>query len=167
MSKPYKPHDSMRGYFGFYLYEEMERNPDIYVIVADLGYGMFDNIQCDFGDRFINVGAAEQTALDVAVGLAMSGKIPFVYTISPFFTRGFETIRNYINHENIPVIMVGAGRNKDYEHDGFSHHADDIPEMIDLFNNIVDYYPTNRLRFATLVNEIVNLKRPTFLSLKR
>ena len=165
--KPYKPHESMRGYFAFHLYEEMERNTDIYVVVADLGYGMFDTIQADFSDRFINVGAAEQTMLDVAVGLAMSGKIPVVYTISPFYFRAAETIRTYINHENIPVIMVGSGRGKDYTHDGFSHHAEDIQELMDMFNNVVDFYPTNWLRLKTLVPEIINLKRPVFLSLKR
>jgi len=166
MNKP-KPHDSMRGYFTHYLYEEMEKNPNVYLITADLGYGMFDQIQADFGNRFINTGAAEQTALDIAVGLAMSGKIPFVYTITPFLTRGFETIRNYINHENIPVIMVGAGRDKDYIHDGFSHYADDIPAIMDLFKNVVSYYPINKEELETLVSTVSNLKRPVFLSLKR
>lgn len=161
------PHASMRGFFAYYLYEEMEKNPNIYLITADLGYGMFDQIQASFCNRFLNTGASEQTALDIAVGLAMSGKIPFVYTITPFLTRGFETIRNYINHENIPVIMVGAGRDKDYAHDGFSHYADDIPEIMELFRNVVDYYPVTKEELTTLIPTVVNLKRPVFLSLKR
>lgn len=166
MNKP-KPHESMKGYFSFHLYELMDKNPNVYLITADLGHGMFDQIQADFGNRFMNTGAAEQTALDIAVGLAMSGKIPFVYTITPFLTRGFETIRTYINHENIPVIMVGAGRDKDYAHDGFSHYAEDIPEIMSLFKNVVDYYPVIKEELATLVEEVSNLKRPVFLSLKR
>ena len=103
-------HDSMRGWFAYEMYNQMVQNPDIYVVTEDLGYAMFDRIKRDFPERFINVGAAEQTMMGVAVGLAMEGKIPVVYSITPFLLyRPFETIRNYIQNEEIPVIMVGGG----------------------------------------------------------
>src|SRR3990167_7334269 len=71
----YKIHDSMRGYFGYELYKKMMVNNDIWIITADLGYGMFDPHKEDFSDRFINVGAAEQTTMNIAIGLALSDKI--------------------------------------------------------------------------------------------
>lgn len=165
--KPISPHNSMRGYLAYHLYEEMEINPNIYVVTADLGYGMFDTISADFSDRFINVGAAEQTALDVCVGLSMAGKIPFMYTITPFYHRGMETIRTYIDHENIPVIMLGSGRDDDYSHDGFSHDATDINNFMNLFDNVKQYYPEEKEEIKDLLIKVLKNRQPTFISLRR
>src|SRR5687768_10786753 len=111
-------------------------NEDIFFITADLGYGLADDIRKDFPGRFINTGAAEQAAMGIAVGLAMSGKIPFVYSITPFLLwRAAETIRLYVNRESVPVKMVGCGRDSDYEHDGFSHYAGDDVSLLRGFRN--------------------------------
>jgi len=40
---------------------------------------MFDDIRDNLPDRFINVGSSEQTMLDMAVGFAMSNKIPVCF----------------------------------------------------------------------------------------
>jgi transketolase C-terminal domain/subunit len=53
--------------------------------------------------------------MGTAVGMAMEGKIPIVYSITPFaIYRPFELIRNYLSHEQIPVKIVGGGRDKQY-----------------------------------------------------
>jgi transketolase C-terminal domain/subunit len=53
--------------------------------------------------------------IGAATGMAMEGKIPVVYSITPFLLyRPFVFLRNYLHHENIPVKLVGGGRNKDY-----------------------------------------------------
>jgi transketolase len=49
-----------------------------------------------------------------------------VYSITPFVLyRPFEWIRNYLDHEKIPVKLVGGGRDKDYGYLGFSHWAEE------------------------------------------
>ncbi|MCL5438466.1 MAG: transketolase, partial [Patescibacteria group bacterium] len=62
----------MRACFADCVYKRMEKNKNIYVVVNDLGYKMWDKIREDFPDRFINVGAAEQTLIGVGIGLALS-----------------------------------------------------------------------------------------------
>lgn len=136
----------------------MAEDRSVYFVTGDLGYGLADKIKDDFPDRFINVGAAEQTMLGVAIGLALENKKVFVYSITPFLLwRGAEWIRNYINHEGIPVVLVGSGRGNDYFHDGFTHEAfDDLSFFHDF--NIYTY------------NELPNLKtlnRPAYINLKR
>ena len=92
----------MRGWFSYELYKRMKRNKNIYVLTGDLGFGMLDYIKKDFPKRFINVGAAEHSMVNIAVGLALENKIVFVYSITTFLIyRAFESIRNYLNHENI------------------------------------------------------------------
>ena len=110
---------TQKGYFAHYLYEEMKKNKNIWLVLTGVGFGMFDKIKEDFTDRVANCGASEQAAVGIAVGLALEGKIPFFYTIPNFLIyRPFEWIRNYIDHEQIPVKLISGGQGKDYLEDG-------------------------------------------------
>jgi transketolase len=168
MVKPVKPFETQRGYFSYYLYELMEEKPDVYLITCDLGYKMFDAIREDFPDRFINVGASEQTAVDMAVGLALSGKVPFVYSITPFIIwRPAESLRIYLDHESIPVKLVGSGRDDDYKEDGFTHDATDVFNFLSLFKNIISYWPKENWVVRQVIRDAYENNKPTFISLKR
>src|SRR5260221_9933958 len=103
----------MKRNFFDYIIEVMTDNPDIWFISAGLGWPRTDELSDKYPDRFIQTEASEQTACDIAVGLAYEGKIPFIYTITPFYLRAFETLRTYFNHEKLHVCLVGAGRNDD------------------------------------------------------
>jgi transketolase len=157
----------MRREFFVKLYNEMHKNSNIIAVTADLGYGGFNKIQENLPKQFVNVGAAEQTALDLAVGLAQAGKIPFVYTITPFYYRGFETIRTYINHESIPVKLIGSGRDSDYEHDGFSHYAGDDRQLFFPFDNITCFWPTSIEEMEKRVDEMIEEPKAYYLNLRR
>lgn len=159
-------HKSQRGYFAGQLYERMKDDPKIMVITADLGYAMLDKIKQDFPDRFINVGASEQTALGVAVGLALEGYKPFVYTITSFFLRAAETISLYLEHEKIPVRLVGGGRDDDYKHDGYSHYGTQAQKFIHSMK-FVEGYPETKEEVPDIVNYMVDNDTPSFLSLRR
>jgi transketolase len=161
-------HDSQRGHFAHALRREMQRNPDIFVVTADMGYGMLDAIRTDFPDQFINAGASEQAAMGIAVGLALEGKIPFVYSITPFILyRPFEFIRNYVNHERIPVRIVGGGRDTDYARDGISHQATEAREVMALFPHVRTYWPEHKKDVRAMVREMVETPSPAFISLRR
>jgi len=162
----WKLHDSIRGHFGLALYREMVKDPNIIVLLGDLGYGLFDSHREDFPDRVINCGAAEACMLGVAVGLAMEGKIPFVYTISAFYARALETIHLYASEEQIPLRLVGSGRDNDYLHDGISHHGGLAQAALGLLK-LDFYYPNDKLEIAGVVEKMVKTNKPSFISLRR
>ena len=158
----------MRRLFADLIYQQMLKNNDIWVISGDLGYKMWDPVRVKFPDRFINVGAAEQTMMGLAVGLALESKIPIVYSITTFLLyRPFETIRNYINHEKIPVKLVGSGRDKDYHHDGFSHWAQEDREVMRIFKNIKSMWPNEDDDLSKIIEEMINDKNPWYINLRR
>ena len=157
----------MRRTFFAELHRQMTLNQNVYALTGDLGFGGFDQIREDYPKRFINCGASEQAMLDMAVGLAYEGKIPFVYTITPFFLRAWETIRTYVNHEKLPIVLVGSGRDKDYAHDGFSHDASDIGKAFEMFPNIRTYFPNDKAQIKGLLDTITYEPHPSFISLKR
>lgn len=147
--------------------ELMKSNENIYFISCGLGWPRTNELK-QFEDRYVQAEASEQTALDIAVGLAYSGKTPFVYTITPFFYRGFETLRTYVNHENLHILLIGAGRTDDYsEMDGFSHDATDIGDILRPLKNIVQHFPGTKEEIPAILNRMIEVEKPHFLSLKR
>ncbi len=156
----------MRRTFRDQLESEMRENDKITLLVGDVGYGLFDSTRKEFPDRVINSGASEQLMIGMAVGMAMEGIIPVAYSITPFVLyRPFEVIRNYVNEENIPVKLVGSGRNDDYGVCGFSHYACEDLKVMDIFSNIKVFRPETK--------EDVNVKdflydpSPAYINLSR
>jgi transketolase len=146
----------------------MSKDPRIWLLTGDLGYKLWDQIRNDFPNRFLNPGAAEQVMLDISVGLSLEGKIPFVYSITPFLIyRPFETLRTYINHESLNVKLVGGGRDKDYLHDGISHDATDVPEILSTLKNIHQFYPIDIPTMQMNLEDMLECKGPDFISLKK
>jgi transketolase len=146
----------------------MKKNPDIWVITGDLGYHMFDTIKNTFPNRFINVGAAEQSMIGIGVGLALKGKIPVCYSITPFLLyRPFETIRNYVNRESIPVKLIGGGRDQDYLDDGFSHWAEEDRYVMKILRKIKSHWPESIEEVDSLVVEMIETPKPFYINLKR
>jgi transketolase len=158
----------MRPKFFQLLFNYMKQYKNIIFLCGDLGFGGADKIKEELPDQFINCGASEFSMVGIACGLAMTGKVPIVYSITNFtLYRPFEMIRNYVNHEKIPVKLIGSGRGKDYEHDGVSHQSEDAHKVLECFPNIEQYWPETTEEMEKNMKEIIDNDKPCFLSLKR
>ncbi len=156
----------MRNTFANLVFKEMKENENIYVIVGDVGYGVFDEIKEGYPERFINPGAAEQLMVGMATGLAMEGKIPIIYSITPFILyRPFEFLRNLVNKEKIPVKIVGSGRDDDYGALGFSHYATDDEVVLSSLQNIKIFKP--EIPDDIDIKKFLYNETPSYLNLKR
>lgn len=76
-----------------------------------------------FPERFVEVGIAEQDAVDIAAGLATTGMIPVVITYAGFLTmRACEMIRTFIAYPGLNVKLVGLnGGMLGGEREGVTH----------------------------------------------
>ena len=159
---------NLRRRFADEIIKQMKINEKIIVVTGDLGYRIWDDIRVEFPTRFINVGAAEQSLIGISVGLALEGKIPIAFSITPFLRyRPFETIRNYLQNEKIPVKLIGSGRDKDYSHDGFSHWAEEDRKIMDILNNIKGFWPDTADEVSQLVPKMLTDPNPWYINLKR
>lgn len=114
---------SQRDAFWNRVYERALKDRDIVIVSADMGAPALDQIRRDIPSQFVNVGIAEQNAITLASGLAMSGKKVFTYAIAPFITfRCLEQIRVNNAMMNIPITIVGVGAGFGYEDSGPTHH---------------------------------------------
>ena len=146
----------------------MEVDDSLFILLGDLGYGLFDDLREKFPDRCINFGASEQLMIGAAAGMAMSGKIPICYSITPFLLyRPFEFIRNYLQEEGLAVKLVGSGRDKDYKDAGYTHHSVEAESILNQLPNIEKFFPQDELQLTQQMNSFVYSKNPAFMSLRK
>jgi len=158
----------MRKQFEHLLYERMASDERVYLITGDLGYGLWDRIRDTFPSRFYNVGSSEMVMMGTAIGLAMEGKVPFVYSITPFaIYRPFEMIRNYLSHEQIPVNIIGGGRGRDYGYLGFSHWAEEDREIMSCLPNLRVLHPETQEQLESQFRDMMSLPAPTYMNLRK
>ncbi len=114
----------MRRDFVTQVLVEMERNPSIVFLTADLGFNALEKIKEKFPKRFINVGIAEQHLIGMAAGLALEGHKVIAYSIASFATlRPYEQIRNDVCYHNLDVKIIGTGGGYNYASHGVTHHT--------------------------------------------
>ena len=154
----------MRRRFGEIITKLADENENIFVIVADIGYRVFDEFREKYPDRFINMGICEQSIVSVASGMALEGLQPWVYTITPFLIeRPFEQIKLDIDQQNVNVNLVGFS---DYPTLGPTHTEVNAKKMMRLFNNIESFFPLDGDETEKMVLQAYERNGPSFISLK-
>ena len=100
-----------REAFGAALAALGEANPSVVALDADVKNSTFtDKFGKQFPDRFFENFIAEQNMLGAAIGLAATGKIPFVATFAAFLTRAYDFIRMAaISQSNIKLVGTHVG----------------------------------------------------------
>lgn len=129
----------MRSTFIRELLSQAAVDDRVFLITPDMGFSVLEPFAARYPDRFLNAGIAEQNAAGIAAGLALSGKIVYVYSIIPFITmRCFEQVRVDIAYMNTNVRLIGVGAGLSYGPAGATHHAiEDIAVMRALPNMTV------------------------------
>ena len=159
---------TMRDAFFDRLYELARKNPDIILVDADMGAPSLDKIKKDMPAQFVNVGIAEQNAIVVACGLALSGKIPFTYAIAPFITlRCYEQIKVNMCAMKLPVTCIGVGAGFSYEDSGPTHHTTEDISIIRALPNITILNSTDSIMASKLADIAVKHDGPLYLRLDR
>lgn len=155
----------MRKIFGKVITELAEKDERIYLIVGDIGYGIFDDFREKFNDRFINIGIREQSMISLASGMALEGLKPYVFTITPFLIeRPFEQIKLDIDQQNVDVKLVGYA---DYPRQGPTHAELNGGGLMKLLRNTQNYFPKDADETRRFLMESYESKKPTFISLKK
>lgn len=106
------------------LYDLATRDSDVIFISADMDAFSLRRFKKDMPKQYMNIGVAEQNMINVAAGLALTGKKVFCYAIAAFATmRCFEQIKVNLCSLNLPVTIIGAGAGFSFGFDGPTHHG--------------------------------------------
>ncbi len=160
---------SMRKAYGEALVKLGRLNPEVVALSADVSNSDFSYMfQEAFPDRFFNVGIAEQSLVDVAVGLAYSGKIPFANTFAFLFaTRALEMVRTHLCYGEANVKLMAAYAGLSDSFDGPTHHSiTDIAIMRSLPKMTV-VVPSDPLAVELLLPQVAEWVGPVYFRLNR
>ena len=114
----------MRTSFIDTLCQVAENDRRVWLVTGDLGYSVLEKFSSKFPERYLNAGVAEQNMVGVAAGLAMTGKVVFVYSIANFPTlRCLEQVRNDVCYHKLSVKIVAVGCGLAYGGHGYTHHG--------------------------------------------
>jgi transketolase len=114
----------MRDAFFETLVEAALTDERIIVLSADHGAFALKKFEEEMPNRYMNMGIAEQNMVGVAAGLAASGKIVFIYGITPFVSlRVLEQLTIDVAAMQLPVNVISVGAGFTYSTDGPTHQG--------------------------------------------
>ena len=158
----------MRKAFVKSLIAQARNHENLFVLTPDLGFSVLEEFSQEFPDRFLNVGIAEQNAISVAAGLALSGMVVYVYSIIPFITmRAFEQVRVDLAYMNTNVRLVGVGAGLSYGPAGATHHAIEDIAVMRALPNMTVCCPGDPLEVKAIVEESVIYPGPMYIRLAK
>lgn len=158
----------MRNLFIKTLIAESSKNDRIWLITSDLGFSALEPFIEEFPNRFLNVGIAEQNAVGIAAGLALIGKIPYVYSIIPFVTsRPFEQVKVDCAYMNTNVRLVGVGAGFAYGPAGATHHSTDDLAIMRVLPNMSVLAPGTLNEAEALVRCSIHHEGPIYIRLSK
>jgi transketolase len=140
----------------------------VMLLTADLGWSVLECFADAFPDRFINVGVAEQNMLGIAAGLALEGRVPFVYSIANFASmRGYEQFRNGAVLHRLPVRVVGVGGGFSYGHAGPTHHALEDLCITRAQPAVTTLVPADRAQTRRVLRATMQMAGPVYLRIDK
>lgn len=159
----------MRIAYGKALVELGKANPDVVVLSADVSNSdhsfMFEEV---FPDRFFNVGIAEQSLVDVAVGLAYSGKIPLANTFAFLLaTRALEMVRTHLCYGEANVKLMAAYSGLSDSFDGPTHHSITDVAIMRSLPNMAIVIPSDPVAVGKLLPQVAAWPGPVYFRLNR
>ncbi len=160
---------SMREAYGRALAEYGETHPNVVALDVDTSASTLSSFFAQrFPERFFNIGIAEPCMVDVAVGLALGGFIPFINGFASLLAlRALEQIRTCVcyAHTNVKIAASYAGLS-DFK-DGATHYS--ITDLANLraLPGMTVIVPADAAETAAWVPIVAEFDGPVYLRISR
>ncbi|MBK8954845.1 MAG: transketolase [Saprospiraceae bacterium] len=116
------------------------------------------------GERFIDVGIAEQTMIGMAAGLALRGRIPICHALASFLIfRAYEFIRNNVGIPGLPVKLSGYIPGFLSEANGPTHQALEDMSLMRGIPNMEVYCPADQGDMINMLHDVWTSDKPAYI----
>lgn len=158
----------MRDAFLDALYALAREDRRVILLSADFGAPSLDKFRKNLHEQYINVGITEQSMVSIAAGLALTGKIIYMYAIAPFVTlRCYEQIKIDVCSMNLAVTAVGVGSGFAYASAGPTHHATEDIALMRALPYMTVLSPSDSIMASRFARISYKRQGPTYLRLDR
>lgn len=158
-----------RQAYGQSLADYGEAHPEVVVLDADVSSSTLTMYFAQrFPKRFFNLGVTEASMVDVGVGLALGGKIPFVNTFAALLAlRACEQIRTCVCYAQANVKLIGGYSGVSDYKDGPTHFATNDVAVMRSLPNLVVLAPADNREAAGMVPVIAEWNGPVYARISR
>ncbi|MBR7032667.1 MAG: transketolase family protein [Clostridia bacterium] len=143
--------------------------PDLVVLDADLAAATKTGIfKKAYPDRFFDCGIAENNMIGVAVGLSLTGKIPFASSFAMFAAgRSFEQVRNSVGYPHCNVKIGATHAGITVGEDGATHQCCEDIALMRTIPGMVIINPADGVEARLAVKAAIEYKGPVYLRFGR
>jgi transketolase len=158
-----------RQAYGVALADYGDENQSVVVLDADVSSSTLTNYFAKHHPkRFFNMGVTEASMVDVGVGLALGGMIPFVNTFAALLTlRACEQIRTCVAYASANVKLVGGFAGVSDYKDGPTHFSVNDIAIMRSMPKMVVISPADNLEAARMVPVIAKHQGPVYMRISR
>jgi transketolase len=158
-----------RQSYGLALAEYGDINPDVVVLDADVSSSTLTSFFASrHPERFFNFGVTEASMVDIGVGFALAGKIPFVNTFAALLTlRACEQVRTCVAYAKTNVKLIGGFAGVSDYKDGATHYSTNDIAIMRSMPNLAVLSPADNIEAAKMVKLIADYDGPVYMRLSR
>ncbi len=121
-----------------------------------------------FPDRFFDCGIAENNMIGVAVGLSLTGKIPFASSFAMFAAgRSFEQVRNSVGYPRCNVKIGATHAGITVGEDGATHQCCEDIALMRTIPGMVVINPADATEARLAVKAAIDYNGPVYLRFGR
>lgn len=121
-----------------------------------------------FPERFFDCGIAENNMIGVAVGLSLTGKIPFASSFAMFAAgRSFEQVRNSVGYPHCNVKIGATHAGITVGEDGATHQCCEDIALMRTIPGMVIINPADGTEARLAVKAAIGYKGPVYLRFGR
>ena len=143
---------------------ELIQNDERIVVMTAENRAAMRNLPPKIGDRFIDVGIAEQTMVGMAAGLALRGRIPLLHALSTFLTmRAFEFVRTDVGIGKLSVKLIGAVPGFLSDGNGPTHQAIEDISIMRGIPNMNIFCPADEEDLLIGFEKVIKSPYPTYI----
>ena len=150
----------LRHVYRDFLLEANQSYSDIVVLEADLSSSMAtNNLEKDFGDRYVNVGIMEAEMVGLAAGLSIQGFRPYLHTFGPFASRRvFDQLFISLGYAQLDATVIGSDAGVTAEMNGGTHMPFEELGLMRLIPNITIFEASDDIQFEAVLKQTLEIE---------
>ncbi|MBN2613922.1 MAG: transketolase family protein [Bacteroidales bacterium] len=151
------------------LLELAKNDPQIIAVTSDARGSVTLNKFADtLPQQFIEVGIAEQNAIGVSAGLALSGKKPFVCGPACFYSaRSYEQVKVDVAYSKTNVKIIGVSGGVSYGALGSTHHSLNDIAVMRVLPDMTVLLPCDNYQTRKMTEMLTRHAGPVFVRMGR
>lgn len=148
------------------IYNQAKHDNKVMILCPDFGAPALDKFRTEFPDQFVHCGISEQNAVNVAVGLTLSGKKVYLYAMAPFWLRAYEQLK-LAAVMGVPLNVVAVGAGLSYAGSGPTHYPLEDIQAYRALPGVTLYTASTCNQTATIARETLFTDRFNIVRLER